>query len=109
VIVLPALLVPLVFCMALYRLYQIPRRLWRGELALPGRQRLLLHLATVAAYGVLLCSTIALAVVLAHTFLVAGHGLSAYWELAAYLAAYPLVYMGAAWVFYYGFRPPSRG
>lgn len=108
-IVLPALLVPLVFCMALYRLYQIPRRLLRGELHLPGRRRLLLHVATVAAYGVLLCSTVALVAVLAHTFWVAGHGLSAYWELAAYLAAYPFVYMGAAWVFYYGFKPPKRG
>ncbi|MFT3813616.1 MAG: hypothetical protein QM740_09580 [Acidovorax sp.] len=102
-----ALIIPLIFGMAINRLYQIPRRLRRGELRLPGRQRAALHVATIAAYLVLLGYTVALAAALVHALLVADNHLSAYWELALYMAAYPLVYMGAAWVFYYGFKPPK--
>jgi hypothetical protein len=108
VFVLPTLLIPLVLGLALHRLYQIPRGLWRGELRLPGRQRALLHVATITAYGVLLCCTVALVGALVHVFLVADDRLSAYWKLALYMAAYPLVYMGVAWIFYYGLKPPSR-
>ena len=105
--VLPALIIPLVFGLALYRLYQVPRRLWTGELQLPGARNRLLHAATIAAYLVLLVCTLALGFALARTLLVAEDRLSAYWTLLAYMAAYPLVYIGVAWVFYYGLKPAS--
>lgn len=109
--VLPALILPLVLGLALFRLVQIPRRLWLGELRLPGRSHLLLHIATITAYLVLLVCTIALGAALAQALLLAEDRFSAYWTLLIYMAAYPLVYMGAAWIFYYGLKPthPPRG
>ena len=109
--VLPALILPLVLGLAVFRLYQVPRRLWAGELRLPGRKRLLLHIATITAYLVLMAYTVALSLALARAILVAGDRLSAYGALLAYMAAYPLVYFGVAWIFYHGLKPtsPPRG
>lgn len=102
---LPALFLPLVFGLAIHRLYEIPQKLWRGELQLPGRQRALLYVVTMAAYLALLGYTIALGIALAQALLVAEDLLSAYLALLRYVAGYPLVYFVAAWVFYYGLRP----
>jgi hypothetical protein len=102
---LPALFLPLVFGLAIHRLVDIPRKLWRGKLRLPGKQRILLHAATIAAYGVLLGYTIALGAALVHALLAAQDRLSAYLALLGYVAAYPVVYFLAAWVFYYGLQP----
>ena len=106
--VLPALIIPLVFGLAISRLHQVPRRLWLGELQLPGKQQALLHVATVAAYFVLLSYTIALSSALAQAFFLADDRLSAYLALLVYVAAYPVVYIGVAWVFYYGLKPNSQ-
>ncbi len=102
--VLPTLLFPLVFGLAVFRLYQIPRKLWRGELRLPGKQRLALLIATIGAYFTLLVYTIALTSRCAHLLFFTVDQAPAYIELFAYLAAYPLVNFGAAWIFYYGLR-----
>jgi hypothetical protein len=103
--VLPALILPLVFGLAIYRLYQIPRRLWLGELRLPGKQRVYLSTVTVTAYLALLSYTIALGAALVQVFFVTENRMPAYLSLVVYMAAYPLVYVGAAWVFYYGLKP----
>lgn len=109
--VLPILVIPLVFGLAVFRLYQIPRRLWRGELRLPGRGRTLLHVSTIAAYLVLLSYTIALSSALAQALFVAEDRVAAYFALFFYMAAYPVVYVAVAWVFYHGLKPgsPPRG
>lgn len=106
--ILPALVIPLVLGLALVRLYRIPRQLRSGALVLPGRRRIVLHMATIAAYAVLLVYTVALGVALTQALFFAEGRLSAYLGLLAYVAAYPLVYMGAAWVFYHGLQPPSK-
>ena len=49
---------------------------------------------------------VGLGAALVHALVAAENKLSAYWVLVVYVAAYPVVYMGAAWVFYYGFRSP---
>lgn len=103
--VLPALILPLVFGLAIYRLYQIPRRLWAGELTLPGKQRAALSAATIAAYLVLLSYTIWLGIALVHALFVTDNRMPAYLSLAFYIAVYLLVYVGAAWVFYHGLKP----
>ncbi|MBH2010693.1 MAG: hypothetical protein I8H71_13400 [Xanthomonadaceae bacterium] len=103
--VIPALLIPLVFGLAVFRLYQIPRRLWLGQLRFPGRQRVVLQMATIAAYVGLLSYTIVLASLLTQALWFAQNRLSAFVELVVYMAAYPLVYLAAAWIFYYGFKP----
>ena len=105
---LPMLLLPLVLGLAVYRLYQIPRKLWSGALRLPGRHRPFLGAATVGAYLVLLCCTVALSTALIRALLLAENRLSAYLSLLLYIAAYPLVYFGAAWVFYYGLQCDQR-
>ena len=105
--VVPAVLLPLILAMALVRLYRIPRQLWRGEFRLPGKRRPLLHAATVLAYLVLLGWTLMLVSALVHALLRAGEGWGAFLALWGYAAAYPLVYLGAAWVFYYGLRPAA--
>ena len=53
-LVLPALIFPFFLGLALYRLVQIPRRLWAGGLRLPGRHRQPWLVATAGAYLALL-------------------------------------------------------
>lgn len=98
--VLPALIFPFVLVLALYRLVQIPAKLWAGSLRFSDRHRL--RAATVAAYLVLLCYTAALAAALVRAFWLAANQMFAYLSLLMYVAAYPVVYFVAAWVFYYG-------
>ena len=105
--VLPVLILPLVFGLAIYRLYQIPRRLWLGDLRLPGKQRPYLSTATVAAYLALLIYTIALGAALLQATFVPQNHIPVYLSLVACVLAYPVVYMGAAWVFYYGLKPKA--
>lgn len=105
-ILLPALLVPIVFCMALVRLYRIPARLARRQLHLPrGRWGLLL--LTVLAYALLLGWTVGLAAALLRALLTASESLAAVLELWGWMLAYPLVYFLTAWVFFYGLKKPS--
>lgn len=103
--ILPILLLPLVFGLAIHRLVDVPRQIARGTLQLPGRQHLALHAATVGAYAVLLGCTLALGAALAHALWAAQERAPAYLALLGYVAAYPVVYFLAAWVFFYGLRP----
>ena len=103
--ILPILLVPLVFGLAIHRLVDIPRQLSRGTLRLPGRRHVVLHAATIAAYAVLLGYTVALGLALVHALVAAQDRATAYLALLGYVVAYPVVYFLAAWVFFYGLRP----
>lgn len=107
-LLLPALLAPLVFGLAIFRLYQIPRKLWSGELRLPDRRHIVLLVATVGAYLALLGHTLALSATLVRALFLTENRMSAYLPLLIYVAAYPFVYFGAAWVFYYGLKPDLR-
>lgn len=100
--VLPALILPLVFGLAIFRLYQIPKKLLSGELRLPARQRITLLMATVCAYFVLLIYTISLISSLIIVIFFSENSVSAYLSLLIYVAVYPLVYIGVAWIFYHG-------
>lgn len=102
---LPAFLTLLVFGLAVYRLVQIPRKLWLGEVQLAGTRFSALRVATVAAYVLLTC-TVALGAMLLRTLL--WSGAAAYLSMLGYFAAYPLVYVAAAWVFFYGPKPRKR-
>ncbi len=106
--VLPALIFPFVFGLALFRLVEIPRKLWAGVLRLPGRHRRLWLAATAGAYLALLCYTAALAAVLARAIFLAENQVFAYLSLLIYVASYPVVYFVAAWVFYYGLEPKKH-
>lgn len=105
--VLPAIILPLVFAAAIYRLFQIPRRILLGELRLPGTKRICLTVATVASYFVLLSYTVALGIAVIRVALVVENQMPACLSLLAYMAAYPFVYVGTAWVFYYGLKPKA--
>ncbi len=58
--------------------------------------------ATVCAYFVLLIYTVLLIVSLVLALFFAENIASAYFSLIIYVAAYPFVYIGVAWIFYYG-------
>ena len=103
--ILPILLVPLVFGLAIHRLVDIPRQLSRGTQRLPGRRHVVLHAATIVAYTVLLGYTVALGLALVHALVAAQDRATAYLALLGYVVAYPVVYLLAAWVFFYGLRP----
>ncbi len=103
--VLPAIALPFLLMLAVYRLLHIPRQLRAGALQVPVRRRAMLLGATAVAYLALLAYTVALLAALVHTLLFAADSLSAYLELAAYALAYPLVYLAAAWTFYHGLKP----
>ena len=106
--VLPALILPLIFGLAITRLYQIPRKLWLGELQLAGKQQIYLSTVTIAAYLALFSYTALLGAALFQAVFIAENRLNAYLSVAVYVGAYPLVYIAAAWVFYYGLKPTSK-
>lgn len=90
---LPLILVPIVFLMALARLYQIPVQLRSGRLRLVERGRPVLRLATLLAYAGLLTGSGALLAALVHAGFsrpTGGRPIC----LAPYLALYPLAVSG---------------
>lgn len=101
---LPLIFLPFVFVMAINRLVRIPVGLRRGELHVPARGRRRLAVAGAGAYLLLLGYTVGLVVVIAEGVLLTSDAVTALLHAAGYVAAYPLVYMVAAWVFYYAFR-----
>lgn len=102
---LPALILPLVFGLAIHRLYQIPRRLASGELRPPARHRLPWSIAGVVAYLALLAYTAFLGASLVRMLFIGGGRWPAYFSLLGYVVAYPAVYIAAAWVFYHAVVP----
>lgn len=100
---LQAVILPLVFGLAIFRLYQIPKKLFSGELRPPVRHRAILFIATVFAYFLLLIYTALLITSLIFALFFSENSASAYFSLLIYVAAYPFVYIGVAWIFYYGF------
>ena len=95
------LAIPIVLIAALLRLYRIPARLRRGQMRL-HRDRAGLTALTVAAYAALLAYTLAMLVSVANTFLIATIEDIAVLDLIAWWGAYPLVYVAAEWIFFYG-------
>lgn len=104
-ILLPALLLPLLFAVAVYRLGTIPLRLMRGALRLPAHRRLLWSCAATLGYTLLLGATLGLAWLLVRAFFFSADPLSAYLAVAGYALAYPLIYMAAAWIFFHALKP----
>lgn len=102
---LPAIALPFLLMLAVYRLLHVPLQLRAGPLRVPERRRTVLLVATAAAYLVLLAYTVVLLTALVHTLFFAADSVSAYLELAPYVLAYPLVYLVAAWTFYHGLKP----
>jgi len=105
--VLPVLIVPFVFLLAVYRLVQIPAHLMAGKLQVPAHRRALLSVASGAAYLLLLVSTLALSVALVHALFFAPDRTSALLSLLGYALAYPFAYLAAAWTFFYGLKPSA--
>lgn len=95
------LFIPIVLITALVRLYRIPQRLRRRQMHL-RRDRAALTTLTVAAYLALLAYTLAMLVSVAHTFLIASVEDIDVLDLVAWWGAYPLAYVTAEWVFFYG-------
>ena len=102
---LPAVVLPFIFALALYRLYTVPRRLLSGKLEVrPSRWRGRAIAATLA-YVMLLGASVALAWAVSKAIFASTDVGSAYLLLAGCGVAFPLMYMAAAWVFFHALRP----
>jgi hypothetical protein len=101
---LPLIFLPFIFFMAINRLIRIPVALRRGELHVPVRRHRMLVVAGTGAYLLLLAYTASLFVAICKVILFAPDVLAAWLHLVGYVAAYPLVYLAAAWVFYYALK-----
>lgn len=99
---LPLILVPIVFAMALNRLYQTPVRLRSGALRLADGKWW--RLAAALAYVALLAGTMVVVLALVQACFFTVDTVAAYLHLAPYLLLYPLLYLATAWVFYYGLK-----
>lgn len=95
------LFIPIVLITALVRLYRIPHRLRRGEMRLRG-DRAALTVLTVAAYAALLIYTLAMLASVTYTLLIASVEDIDVLDLMAWWGAYPLAYVAAEWIFFYG-------
>lgn len=104
----PLIVLPFLIGLAIYRLYQLGRRLWSGQLQFSRRHRPYLQLVTCSAYVTLLGYTIGLIVAIARIALNASFSTSALAPILYAVLAYPLVYVGAEWVFYYGVKPIEK-
>lgn len=104
----PFVLLPFLVGLAIYRLYQLGRRLWSGKLQFSPRHRPYLPLVTCGAYVTLLGYTIGLVVAVARIALNASFSTSALAPVAYAVVAYPFVYVGAEWIFYYGVKPIEK-
>lgn len=100
--VLPAIFLPLLFGLAFFHLYQIPKKILSGELTLPGKNRRSLLIGTIVAYIVLLIYTLALSANLVQALFFTENNFAAYLSLFYYVIAYPFIYFCAAWIFYHG-------
>ncbi len=94
-------LIPIVLITALVRLYRIPQRLRRGEMQLRG-DRAALTVLSVAAYAALLAYTVMMLASVTFTLLIAAVEDIEVLDLMAWWGAYPLVYVAAEWIFFYG-------
>jgi hypothetical protein len=101
---LPAIALPFLFFFAIRRLWRIPRGLLRGCLHVPERRKALLGSASAVAYAVLLGYTVGLAAELLRLALESHDPLSALVSATVYVLVYPLVYLAAEWIFYYGIK-----
>ncbi|NDY93817.1 hypothetical protein [Ideonella livida] len=107
---LPALLLPLVLCLAVYRLVQWPRRLCSGALRLTPHQPALWGSLAVAAYGLLGACTVWVIWAVAQVAVAPdADRLSAWLQVAGLVAAYPLVYLLTAWVFFHALPQGAAG
>lgn len=95
------LFIPIVLITALVRLYRIPQRLRRGQMRL-RRDRAALTTLTVVAYITLLMYTLTILVSVTYTFLIASVEDIDVLDLMVWWGAYPLAYVAAEWVFFYG-------
>lgn len=107
--VLPLLIFPLVFGLAMYRLYQVPRKLLRGELRFPVECHVGMKVAVAAAYLTLLACTVALCAAGVQAAVFAENSLDAFGSLVVHVAAYPVVYVCVAWVFFHGLKGAAQG
>jgi len=98
---LPLIFLPFILILAVRRLIQIPIALHRGDLHFPAHRRRLLALVSAAGYLLLLIYTVALSVAIFRAALTEPNTVAAWMALAAYIAAYPLIYLMVAWVFHH--------
>lgn len=108
---LPAILLPFLFGLAVYRLVQIPHRLWSGTLQVPARRRAAWCMAGGTAYLVVLGYTLGLGAAVVHALVFAADPIAAWLSLVGYVLAYPVAYVVAAWVLYHALQsvPPRSG
>jgi hypothetical protein len=104
-LVLPVLIFPLVLVLALQKLYQIPQQLWRAELHFCAQRRGLWVMVCGVAYLALLGCTLRLGLALVQAGWASDEPLSAFLAVLGWVAAYPCIYVGAAWAFYHGLKP----
>ncbi|MBI5258548.1 MAG: hypothetical protein HY855_18725 [Burkholderiales bacterium] len=108
--VVPAIALPFVLGLALFRLYQIPRQLWSGDLRFAAKGGAGLRVAVVLAWLVLLGTTLLLVGSVIQSIVTADHEAANHVFVLACVAGYPIVYIGTAWVFYHGLekRPAAK-
>lgn len=98
----PALLIPVAFVFACFRLYRIPVNLKAGRSALKSRPTAASSLGVYFAYVGLLVYSLALFVFTARVVFTVGLSTSQFGEAFVFLAAYPVAYVAAEWFFYHG-------
>jgi hypothetical protein len=101
---IPLIVFPFIVSMAVYRLYQLPRRYFLGTIRLTHPGLSLRSTLTVVAYLGLLAYTVGVALLVIQTLLGGLSTLASWLDVAPALAAYPIVYIAAEWVFFYGFQ-----
>jgi len=105
---LPLLAFPFLLAVAAYRLYVLPRRYMSGTLQMAQGTSKPISLLTGLAYLGLLAYTVCLVLLACKLALSSPTSIAEWLAVAPAFAGYPVAYIAAEWVFYYGFRRPPK-
>ncbi|MFT3800287.1 MAG: hypothetical protein QM766_03635 [Burkholderiaceae bacterium] len=106
--IIPLILFPIVLAAVLYRLWTLPRRYLKGEARLAHPKKSLLTFLTLVAYLGLLAYTIVLMFLIGQLAFSGHHTLEDWLSVALTAVGFPIMYVAAEWVFFYGFERPKK-
>lgn len=102
------LLLPAVFSLSVFRLYQLPRDLRAGAIRVNPRNKLLAALVFGIIYAVLAAYTVFVLFTAARAIWTPPNTIQELLSIAYVGAAYPLVCLAFEWILYYTVTPKAK-
>jgi hypothetical protein len=102
------LMLPVLLCLSVFRLLQLPRDLRARRASINPRRRLSSTLAFGVVYIALAAYTVLVLLAMASAFWTPPETIHDLWAAATVGAGYPFVYLAFEWVLYYSVKPMAQ-